>query len=251
MSSANTYSRFAKFYDMYVSDFAMDLPLYRHFCNRSHTILEVGCGSGRVLKSLAESGCKVLGVDISDEMLAIANNKLHQYLSSGIIRLANFDFSNHWLNENFDRALVTFYTINYLLDETHCENFIGNIQKSMDQNGMLIMDLFYPRPLLKPESPGVWYEKEVQAGDLHVRLRDKRIMIGNIEERIQEYITEDSHETIVSKRRFYTKHDILKILDKSGFTRIEFTDDYDISQFHPYKDLETVTSSFVVKAVKQ
>jgi len=39
-------------------------------------VLDVACGTGDMMVSLAERGCTVMGVDLSEEMLAIARHKL-------------------------------------------------------------------------------------------------------------------------------------------------------------------------------
>lgn len=248
MSTVSTYKDFASLYDMYVAGFSADLPLYLNFCDGNHRILELGCGTGRVLKCLAESGCNVLGVDISGDMLEIAETKLHRFLLSGNIRLNNFNFLDSCLDEKFDRVLITFYTLNYLIDDTQCELFLNNVQRSMNRNGMIIIDLFYPGPLQRPDTAGVWYKKDVEVNGKTVQLKDKRTMIGNVEERVQEYITEDKSIKIVSKRRFYSKQDILRILEKCGFDSIEVTDDYNVKEFHRVKCNEKVISNFIVKA---
>ncbi|HOJ76850.1 MAG TPA: class I SAM-dependent methyltransferase, partial [Bacillota bacterium] len=160
MNTVDTYREFAQFYDLYTTNFKIDLPLYLHYCNEHHNILEVGCGTGRVLNSLAEAGCKVFGVDISDAMLAIAGRKLQEQIGKGTIRLKNFDFSNGPLEEEFDRVLITFYTLNYLIDVDQCQRFIQNIKKSLSNNGLILIDLFYPRSFQNPESNGVWFEKD-------------------------------------------------------------------------------------------
>lgn len=41
-------------------------------------ILDVGCGTGNFSIKLAQRGCKVVGIDISDEMLEIARSKARQ-----------------------------------------------------------------------------------------------------------------------------------------------------------------------------
>lgn len=69
MSSQETYKSFARYYDLYVGDFDADLPLYKSLCSREHRVLEIGCGTGRVLRALLQAGVCVTGVDISDDML--------------------------------------------------------------------------------------------------------------------------------------------------------------------------------------
>ena len=250
MSTDDTYRSFAKFYDQYVERFTEDLPLYRQYCQDTHRILEVGCGTGRVLKYLAEAGCKIFGVDISEDMLKIAKGKLGEYIASGKVRLANFNFLEGHLNETFDRVLVTFYTINYLLKAEDCRDLLNNVYQSMDASSTILIDAFFPRPLEKTETSDVWSEKELQIGDYTLKLKDKRRMEGLVEERIQEYMAEDFRETIVTHRRYYSKQEIHKILEECGFANIRFTDGYVLGAFHELNTTETVRSSFIIKAEK-
>jgi len=47
-------------------------------CGDNKTILDVGCGSGRISVSLAKKGARVVGVDYSSQMIALANEHLRQ-----------------------------------------------------------------------------------------------------------------------------------------------------------------------------
>ncbi|HOJ77833.1 MAG TPA: hypothetical protein PL158_07010, partial [Bacillota bacterium] len=108
----------------------------------------------------------------------------------------------------------------------------------------------YPRSFQNPESNGVWFEKDLVVANQTIKLRDQRTVINNIERRVQEYIAPDWEKQIITERRFYSKKEIQLILERSGFKNIEFTDGYQIDGFHQLNSLETVKSSFVVKAEK-
>jgi hypothetical protein len=184
-------------------------------------------------------------------MLLIANEKLQWYISSGHITLKNFDFSKGFLAETFDRVLITFYTVNYLLDEDLAVRFLSNIRKSMNKNGLVLIDAFYPQPLQKPESAGLWHEKEITMDGSQIKLRDKRTLSGNIEERTQQFIALNSDQAIITHRRYYSKQNLFMMLDKSGFSSIEFTDGYDINGFDRLANREAVVSNFVAKAINK
>ena len=47
-------------------------------------VLEVGCGTGKWLRLLAQAGCDVAGLDASEEMLAIARQDHEANLRNGI-----------------------------------------------------------------------------------------------------------------------------------------------------------------------
>ena len=56
MDATTTYQKFAQFYDAYVQGFVEDLKLYTSLCQPDDRILEIGCGTGRVLKHFLERG---------------------------------------------------------------------------------------------------------------------------------------------------------------------------------------------------
>lgn len=66
-------------------------------------ILDIGCGTGNFSFKLAKMGCKVVGVDISDEMLSIAKEKAER---DGIeIEFYNMDvYDLDFTDESFDAA---------------------------------------------------------------------------------------------------------------------------------------------------
>jgi ubiquinone/menaquinone biosynthesis C-methylase UbiE len=67
------------------------------------TILDVGCGTGNFSIKLANQGCKVIGIDISDEMLDIARNKVKEMNLD--IEFYNMDvYKLKFENEMFDAA---------------------------------------------------------------------------------------------------------------------------------------------------
>lgn len=45
-------------------------------CSPNSTILNVGCGSGRISIALAEKGANITGIDYSSQMIELANNYL-------------------------------------------------------------------------------------------------------------------------------------------------------------------------------
>src|SRR3954453_1304168 len=65
----------ARLYDLF--PFAAALPLYQELAHaQGGPVLELACGSGRVLVPLAQAGAQITGLDASPPMLAIASEKL-------------------------------------------------------------------------------------------------------------------------------------------------------------------------------
>ncbi len=75
--NATFYDTIARFYDAENAEMTDDLPLYEELYARSGgPVLDVGCGTGRVMLHLAQQGARVVGVDRSTEMLARGQRKL-------------------------------------------------------------------------------------------------------------------------------------------------------------------------------
>ncbi|MBS4537268.1 methyltransferase domain-containing protein [Clostridium sp. D2Q-11] len=102
-------------------------------------VLDIGCGTGNYSIRLAEKGCEVIGIDISDEMLEIARDKARE--KNLDIKFYNMDVYNlNFEDENFDGvfSMAAFEFIKYTkkaLDEifrvakTDGQVLIGTINK--------------------------------------------------------------------------------------------------------------------------
>ena len=76
---AALFDRFARFYDADYRHYDDDLSAIAQLAEDAEgAILELGCGTGRVLLSLALLGHSVTGVDVSPGLLEVARTKLTQ-----------------------------------------------------------------------------------------------------------------------------------------------------------------------------
>lgn len=219
--TVEAYNKFAKYYDTYVNDFREDIELYSKFCKENDKILEVGCGTGRVLKHLLENGLNnITGIDISEEMLKKARTKLDKYINNKSLRLGKHDFSMDPIRMNFEKVFITYYTFNYVSDRP--SKFLKNIYLSMSSNSLITIDLFYPVLFLNPEADSVWTERELKFGENKtITLRSKKSFDGIYERRILVFIEDGLTTTIESERRFYSKDEIEGLLHDAGFRNIK------------------------------
>lgn len=249
MNSEDTYRKFVRYYDSYVKGFGEDLELYRSFCKESDNILEVGCGTGRILEYLLNTGYKVTGVDISEEMVELAREKLSFFLKSGALKLRKRSLADKPLPEQFNKALVTFYTFNYVLEKP--EAFLENIYLSMTDSGSIIMDLFYPRTRINPNLENTWTFHALLHENKMIEYKDKRRLIGDTEERIQVFIENGEETKIKTYRKYYSKNTVRRMLENTGFGDIRFSNSYNIGSFKKAEDAEPVSGNFLVRAIKE
>jgi len=242
----DAYEKFAQVYDAYTSSFADDLPLYESICNPNDHILEIGCGTGRIVKFLLDLRCQVTGVDISDAMLAKAREKLTDYTGYHLI---NHNFSNHLHHGNYSKVLITFYTFNYILDNPVA--FLRNICQSVPDGTGIYLDLFYPRTLKNKEKDDQWIEYNITHNSRNMVLRDRRIMRQYLEYRTQIYLFEYQEIRIDTERRYYSPEMIKKHLRDAGFSDILFSVGYKISWSSVLPAENILEKNFLVSALKK
>ncbi len=249
MNANNTYKKFALYYDLYVEGFEEDLELYKLFCKAYEKILEVGCGTGRVLKSFLQDGFSITGIDISQEMLDVAKKKLYSFYQQGMVHLKLHNFMDQPLTEKYDKVLVTFYMFNYILENP--EIFLKNLFLSMSEDSMIVMDLFYPKTLANKKLDNVWTHQEFRYHDKIIQLKDKRTFSNGIEERIQIYQENGEETRIESVRRYYPPLTLKRLLETVGFQKVIFSEKYEETAFKKDINEKNVTRNFLVKAVKK
>src|SRR5687767_2032444 len=70
VSPTDPYAGIAEFYDLEHDDFRDDIPFYLNsIAVVGDPVLELGCGTGRLLRAIADAGFRVTGIDRSEPML--------------------------------------------------------------------------------------------------------------------------------------------------------------------------------------
>jgi SAM-dependent methyltransferase len=75
----------AIWHDVECGAYAADLPLWEELAERQGgTVLELGCGTGRVALHLARRGHEVVGLDVDPELLAVLRERASDFRHSGV-----------------------------------------------------------------------------------------------------------------------------------------------------------------------
>lgn len=134
--------------DLYDSfPFEDDIPLYRGLLAEvGHRVLEVACGTGRLLLPLAASGASVVGVDASPAMLARARSKLASCADdvSGRVRLLAADMRDFDAGAAFDLAVVAVKSFGYMATRSDQQQALVNIAAHLRPGSMVVLDLLNP-----------------------------------------------------------------------------------------------------------
>ena len=100
--------------------------IFRHMLNGKREVkkvLEFGCGTGNITCELAKKGFEMSAVDISEEMLTMADEKAAEEKLNNI-RFFMGDMSNFQIGEKFDAVISCCDSVNYLEDLESVHNFL-------------------------------------------------------------------------------------------------------------------------------
>ncbi|MGB7341407.1 MAG: class I SAM-dependent methyltransferase [Phototrophicaceae bacterium] len=137
------YETIARYYDGEVGDRTDDIQLYSVLANTyGDPILDVGCGTGRVLLPLAQEGYRVEGIDTSREMLNRLDNKLNalphlkDYLTytHGDV----FDFAP---DKHYQLILMTYNALMHFHDQESQIKLLKKLHSLTATDGLLVLDL--------------------------------------------------------------------------------------------------------------
>ncbi len=109
----------------------------KHGCS-AHTLLDLACGSGSMMAALCERGIDVIGVDLSQDMLAIAAEKCPDCL------LLCQDMRELDLYDVVDGAVCTLDSFNHLLRSADIAAVLERLRLFIAPNGLLVFDVNTP-----------------------------------------------------------------------------------------------------------
>jgi SAM-dependent methyltransferase len=142
------YTFVAEFYDHVVpyrqrQDVAFFVDMAHH---TTPPVLELGCGTGRVLLPTARAGIEVTGLDLSSAMLARCRQKLAREPRDvqARVRLVQGDMRRFDLGRSFGLVTVPFRAFLHLLTVTEQLACLRSMHRHLTSEGRLILDVFNP-----------------------------------------------------------------------------------------------------------
>ena len=136
------YDPFTRFYYLfYGAEYRKELDSFLiNNISSNKRILELGCGSGLVLEKINSLNLEFkhyLGIDFSDEMLTIFNDKFKSFknVTSKNLDLCNISKSNSLFNSKYDIVLC----INVLEHLNYPSVFVNQTQNMLSKNGKMLL----------------------------------------------------------------------------------------------------------------
>ncbi len=231
----DVYEEMAEHYDLIYCD-AVDLEFYlREARNARGPVLEVACGTGRILLTLLGSGIEACGIDLSPAMLGVLKKKADALGIRPEVRVADMtDFS---LGKEFALIIVPYRSFLHLKDESSRKKALSRFMAHLRPGGRLILHTYNPsQDDLAMTGSHHLFESENMAAPDGRKYRLDWYLMADPKSRLGHYriaITFDGGERheFSMEIRYPLMKDIRKLLAGAGFRNIKLYCGFDYSPF--------------------
>lgn len=242
-----SYGKFAYVYDELMQDMPYTkwkrfaLEAWEKYGNPSE-VVELGCGTGTLTAMLAEQGYRMTGIDLSEDMLAVAQSKaeerppLQGLLRSGSLRFVLQDMTEWEAPEPVDSVISFCDCLNYLTEPEQIEAVFRATYEGLKPGGTFLFDVHHPDTLRRYEEEqpfvldeeGISYiwtcgmDEEREEIEHHLRIFVRRAA-GGRSEASETYDRFDE----VHVERAYDPEWLRQALLRAGFSRAECYADFE------------------------
>ncbi len=213
-------------YGGYQGDFDFFLSL-----TETGSVLELGCGTGRLTIQLAQKGLKVVGLDASQPMLTLASKKSH-----GLpIEWVHGDVRHFQLPQTFDLILMAGNTFQALLTEADQLQMLECVRRHLKPTGLFVFNTRNPRESDHHTSHEFeyWHSFQDPIGN-DVKVYGKQE--ADASQQIVTYATKrvwKNKDTLTQIRLKFTSYDqLMRLLEQAGFEVSAVYGDDKMSPFH-------------------
>jgi len=130
-----------------------DINFYRRLASNrmefaAGAILDLACGTGRLLLPLVRDGHRVVGVDRSAEMLAAAARRIRRLSTSRQQQctLVRADLRSYHFHTPATLAVAAFHSVQHLFTDDDIARFLRNTRANLMKGGWLAFDVLPPDP---------------------------------------------------------------------------------------------------------
>ncbi|MGR9272680.1 class I SAM-dependent methyltransferase (plasmid) [Rhizobium leguminosarum] len=179
------------------------------------SVLELGCGYGRISNRLAEKGVRVTGLDISPTLLKKAGSKA---AARGLnVEYVLGDMRSLPWRDRFDAAFLWYTTFGYF-DDADNQQVLRAAFSSLKAGGRLLIDHINPFAVLRHESPisYIWQRDD----DLRIDIMSNEVLTDR--RNCERLVVRDGcvRRSRLSFRQ-YGFSELSRILRDAGFEAVE------------------------------
>ena len=229
------FGNYSRYYDLlykdkdYLSEAEYVDRLIKKYAPAAKTILNLGCGTGKHDFLLAEKGYEVTGVDMSEDMLAIANAQLTTLNLQSAIQFTQGDIRTIRLSRTFDVIISLFHVMSYQPTNADLRAVFATVKAHLNEGGIFIFDCWYG-PAVLADRPVIRVKRLEDEAISVVRIAEPvmhpndnlvdvhyQVLIGDKETRQLDELKE------THRMRYLFKPEIETFMSENGLTILENT----------------------------
>ena len=189
-------------------------------------VLELGCGTGRILLPIARAGCTIAGVDSSSQMLARCKEKLAAEAATvqARVTLQQRDIRDFALGAKYALIIAPFRVVQQLARIDDQLRFLAAVAHHLAPTGRFVFDVFNPRFDALTSADGVEREDtpELRLADGRTLRRGARVTrvwwVDQVTETELIYYVGGKRYVQAFDMRWYLAAELQHLLARAGFT---------------------------------
>jgi SAM-dependent methyltransferase len=196
----------------------------------SRRLLDVACGTAQHAVSFAGLGWRVVGVDGSSDMLAVANKRA----SEAGVELVHQDMRRLQLRRrDFDAAVCLFDSIGYALSNDGIVDTLTGIRRHLTDDGLLAVEFWHAPAMLAGYDPSrarEWSTPDAVVVRTSETSLDVASQVATIAYRVHRIGRDGSYEAWdeTHRNRFFLVQEFSLLLTVAGFRPIQWCAGYDV-----------------------
>ena len=227
-----SYKEFASVYDLFMEDtpykswFKYIEDCFEKYNFIPQTVCELGCGTGKMTTLFAQKGLDVIGIDLSAEMLMMAQDYAFEQ-EVDILYLLQ-DMANFELGDPVDFICSCCDSMNYLLEEEDLLESFRRVKRFLKPSGLFIFDMNTPYKYKEILGNQIFADQTEEAAYIWTNYYDEEEEINEYEVSffIQDQNGKYNRSIENHYQRAYSIEKVKKLLTKAGLEVLEISDNY-------------------------
>jgi SAM-dependent methyltransferase len=155
------YDPIARIYDPWSLSVTEDVEFYVELARETDgPVVELAVGTGRISLPIAQAGIPVIGVDLSEGMIAVARERARELGVDSRVDLRIGDLREPPVTERVPLVICPFRSLLHLPDEAEKLRALQAARTLLEPNGRFVFDVFAPGRDDIEETHGRWVERE-------------------------------------------------------------------------------------------
>jgi ubiquinone/menaquinone biosynthesis C-methylase UbiE len=223
-----------------------DVGFWQRMARRAEgTVLELGCGTGRVTIPVARTGASIVGVDRSVEMLRYARKRASRARLKGTVSLLRGDIRSLPFREPapFSLVMAPYGILQSLVSDSDLTSTLASVWRILTPGGVFGLDLVSDLPVWKEYRNKVRFRGSRRGGKTRITLvesvrqdRSKKLTVFDQEYIEQRGAERKSHRFSLVFRTL-TVPQVTRRLERAGFRIQAVLGDYNGEPWDPRADV--------------